>query len=434
MKSFAAKHIVLLLALAGGIITLTIYNSLEIANFSLTVTFTCLGALAGASIGMMIKEQLEKAESKRKKIQYEDDVRRAQLYIQCLKNGYTSFDNPVAMKKIKLYARSINSYSSYNQSDVETQKDFNTSKALAESIGKEFYTHVQQKTHDKSPSRHSILLAKRPIDKDIDDDVILELYQIGEKAVKTVDYLKNEEEEEKRILDEFVHLTGREKRIAILSKEATELEALVSQDTTSNRNYGHQKEKDWAIRGGIASAIGGAGAGIAVAVDTQIKNTEIRAQNAKRELAMKPLNDFLDNLHFERKERLKHLRQQIEEAKCKLMGDKGNDELMPLLSTNCESIAITPTGSVRIKAKIALNTATPIYVCEEQIKGTIDGVIRAKLMENGTCKGTAYLTLPTYGVPSHHGHTVTGICTTTNNMNANYQVEFEPYHLWLIEY
>ena len=42
-----------------------------------------------------------------------------------------------------------------------------------------------------------------------------------------------------------------------------------------------QEEIDWATLGGIASGIAGGAAGVAVAMDAQIKNAEIRAQNRK---------------------------------------------------------------------------------------------------------------------------------------------------------
>ncbi len=45
----------------------------------------------------------------------------------------------------------------------------------------------------------------------------------------------------------------------------------------------HEKEGDWAIAGGIAQGLGGIGAGIAAAANTQIKNAEIRERNAQRD-------------------------------------------------------------------------------------------------------------------------------------------------------
>lgn len=46
----------------------------------------------------------------------------------------------------------------------------------------------------------------------------------------------------------------------------------------------HEREVDWAIAGGVAQGLAGAGAGIAAAINTQIRNSEVRARNIKRDL------------------------------------------------------------------------------------------------------------------------------------------------------
>ena len=50
------------------------------------------------------------------------------------------------------------------------------------------------------------------------------------------------------------------------------------------RTFGqHEKEIDWAVVGGAASAVGGIGAGIAGAANAQLENMEIRQRNAERD-------------------------------------------------------------------------------------------------------------------------------------------------------
>lgn len=46
----------------------------------------------------------------------------------------------------------------------------------------------------------------------------------------------------------------------------------------------HEKEADWAVMGGIAHGIGGLGAGVSAAAQTQINNMEVRARNAQRDI------------------------------------------------------------------------------------------------------------------------------------------------------
>lgn len=57
----------------------------------------------------------------------------------------------------------------------------------------------------------------------------------------------------------------------------------------------HEKEGDWAIMGGIAQGIGGVGAGIAAAAETERKNAEIRARNAQRDIERAKLNALAAN-------------------------------------------------------------------------------------------------------------------------------------------
>lgn len=70
----------------------------------------------------------------------------------------------------------------------------------------------------------------------------------------------------------------------------------------------HEKKSDWAITGGLASGIGGAGAGVSAAINTQIKNAEISARNAQRDRDAYALRNygenFLQNANFNPKERL----------------------------------------------------------------------------------------------------------------------------------
>lgn len=54
-----------------------------------------------------------------------------------------------------------------------------------------------------------------------------------------------------------------------------------------------EKEADWAITGGIAQGIGGLGAGIAAAAQTQINNQAVRERNAKRANTASQINSLM---------------------------------------------------------------------------------------------------------------------------------------------
>lgn len=57
-----------------------------------------------------------------------------------------------------------------------------------------------------------------------------------------------------------------------------------------------EKEADWAIMGGIAQGIGGVGAGIAAAAQTQANNMAVRARNARRAADAQTMHNAADNL------------------------------------------------------------------------------------------------------------------------------------------
>lgn len=429
------RHIQLWLSLAGmiiGLIVSVLTGGLEYLPVSITVIFMVMFAGLGFAIGMIIKGQIEKNENAKQQTRYESDVKTAEFYIKCYKSGYSKFEGSVAKEKMRLFAQDL----SYFQrgSDEDIRNAFNESKALAESIGKEFFLHVQQSVSKKKPDEWEILRAKRPIDNNISDKTLLALYDIGEKCAISVDIIRKEEEEERLILDAFIEMTGRQKRISMLNRDAFELAQKVQSYSRLPRDFGQQKEADWAIIGGVASAIGGAGAGIAAAIDTQIKNAEIRAHNAQMAQIGFALDIMSKEIHEKNKQRLEALRDEIEQTRSKQIEEMDADELMSMLSVRCKSISVTETGTARISAEIILNTKDKIYLREGKVRATIDGVICANLIEDGIRRGRAYLTLPRSGISAPGSKIeLTGICTTVRNANAQYQVEFEPYHLWLME-
>ena len=58
----------------------------------------------------------------------------------------------------------------------------------------------------------------------------------------------------------------------------------------------HEKEGDWAITGGLAQGLGGIGAGISAAAETQRKNAEIRQRNAQRDAQASQLNSLANQV------------------------------------------------------------------------------------------------------------------------------------------
>ncbi len=385
-----------------------------------------LSAFIAAGIIHFDEDKIERRNWKLKKA--------AEFYIKCYVKGHTSFEDPISKERIALLAQTQNYCE--NADDQSLRNAFEASREAAIEYGRGFFTHVQQSLSKRNPSRREILDARRkPLDASLSDDELLSYFSIGEKAVITVDVIRAEEKAEREQLDEFVHLTGRDKRIAILTKEAEPLRKSLQE--SSHRlpdNYGQQKEHDWAVAGGIASAIGGGGAGVAAALDAQTRNADIRQRNAQMAQNVYTINSLLDQIQSNRESNYQYALKQIEETRLKLLGDDNdNQNLMSRLSVQLSGITVTETGAVRIEAEVCLNSDEQVRIRQGQIQATIDGVIIARLMQNGVFKGKAYLTLPRLGVCSQTPTKVKGICTSTNDPSAQYQVEFEPHQLWTIE-
>lgn len=113
-------------------------------------------------------------------------------------------------------------------------------------------------------------------------------------------------------------LIGREKRIAMLTAEREAL--LQKADTLKNgakavMSASQQKEKDWAVHGGIANGIAGPAAGVATAINIQAQNAQIRAQNKANLQAYAPLitNSYMGAVSYESQAR--SVAETIENAK-----------------------------------------------------------------------------------------------------------------------
>lgn len=76
----------------------------------------------------------------------------------------------------------------------------------------------------------------------------------------------------------------REKEIQRLYKSLEESGRSFSRENIMATIGRQEKEKDWAVLGGLSSGLAGGGAGIATAVNTQLENQQIRERNEKRRI------------------------------------------------------------------------------------------------------------------------------------------------------
>lgn len=244
--------------------------------------------------------------------------------------------------------------------------------------------------------------------------------------------LRSAEKEKYDGLTKYASFEGREKRVAILSdtqrqyyKKAAELEKGMRLLTHASQ----QKEINWATHGGIASGIAGGAAGLAVAIDAQAKNAQIRAQNEANMRALTPGILAVHKSAGEYRQAAKDLQVSIDDAKIKLVADTPKDEVFSKLDIRVNQIAISETGAFTIQVSVKLTDDLTIF---DNVQAVADGTLSANLYQEGHNVGNALLVLPTFGVDRTEA-IIEGICLSGAKQGIPYEVQFTPHLLWEME-
>ena len=254
---------------------------------------------------------------------------------------------------------------------------------------------------------------------------------VEDKEASALEVMRKNEINEFDKLRKYSNLTGRNKRIAMLTDERDEAKnkaEVLRNGSLALMRASQQKELDWAVHGGIASGIAGAAAGLATAVDVQARNAQIRAQNELNLRALSPtiMTSYSGASEYEKK--ASHLNYQIEAAKTKLVA---NDDAMSCLSWILFSntkVEVSDTGTCTVTTSAKL--ASPILIYNE-VEAVVDGTIIARILNGNTLVGMAQLVLPVYGVK---GETeLKGMCLFCGQKGGSYSVEFTAENLWAME-
>ena len=187
-----------------------------------------------------------------------------------------------------------------------------------------------------------------------------------------------------------------------------------------------EKEKDWAILGGVADGIAGPGAGFATAVDTMIDNERIKAENAARRENAAKQNMYYQKLAFEAELNSPTVksREWFEKNYDVVLSWKPST-LFSMIQLEKPNVTVDETtGAVCVDVLWSQNNTS---IC-------IDGSLRAKVYDNnGKCRGCAYLNLPKVGTYHRKGK-LSGICMRPEGLKKlksdKYTVVVEPMNLW----
>lgn len=269
---------------------------------------------------------------------------------------------------------------------------------------------------------------------------IEELYQQGlnkHKAVSQrlilnrIEEKRAEELEVFNVLNKYSDFIGKDKRIAMLSDIADKLRKKAkSQDYYADMliRSGQQKERNWATWGGIAEGIAGVGAGVSTAVDIQMKNMQIRAENEKHLQAALPSYMFTTRSAEVNHKNADSIMKEIENFKLKLISDEPATELMKMISFNNTDVSVSETGAAMICTFASLDPKFRIF---DDVSAVVDGTIIAEIYDGNQLCGTAQLVLPLYGLGQNIP--LKGICINCCKPGKNYTVEFVPKNLWAME-
>lgn len=244
------------------------------------------------------------------------------------------------------------------------------------------------------------------------------------------------EQEQYNALTKYSGLTGREKRLQILTDLRDEKKREISDlyqhknSVTSLAGAFMQKEQSWATHAGIANGIAGPAAGIATAMDIQAKNAQIREENNTRTQLLAGSLVGIDGRIRSCQKELEAIEKELTEAKLKMVADTPGEELIKALSIKETSTTISETGAFKVKASIKQTKAVKAFddLTSETV---IDGTISADMYQGGEKVGRALLVLPLYGLGPEV--TIEGMGLSGAKKDQPYKFKFTPYHLWVME-
>lgn len=249
-------------------------------------------------------------------------------------------------------------------------------------------------------------------------------------------------------LIKYSELSGKEKRISMIKammapfeaqlKNINEMEKDRDKMTSYIMNMGIEKEKDWALWGGVAEGIGGLGAGISTALDMQAENVEIRARNERQRaenmdtaVSMYSFqNSMIDDARKENQNtqnKLAPYNAMLNRAKSAIVSNKPGTDAIKELDFGNTKVQISPYGAFSVEVDVTQrNELTVGYD-----SAVVDGTIAAELYQKGKCVGSALCVLPLKGTESPV--TIKGICKGGANPDLPYEVKFKPHKLCIIE-
>lgn len=234
---------------------------------------------------------------------------------------------------------------------------------------------------------------------------------------------------EKWKFKKFSRLRGREKRLQMLQDKLQELESerdrpLMLPGEMLKAGCFETKEVNWAIAGGIASAMGGLGAGIMVAIETEAENERMRQKNSEdfKNVLSACQTVYMQNFS-KYGSQIRALEEKIKEAtEARINESFDTDKCFELLNCTSKS-AIDATKKI-------LSVWTTV---EYQGDGNVDGCLLATIFANKKAVGKTLLVLPLEGVSRYAKVEGKIVLPYKFDEKTTYDIKITPYSLCLYE-
>lgn len=251
----------------------------------------------------------------------------------------------------------------------------------------------------------------------------------------------------------LANATGTQKRAIMLQNQATALQLKFNANCNSiddnkrltytwmsGNAVKYQKEADWAIMGGAASALGSPAAGIAAAIDTQTKNQQIRDHNAQLQNASMQMVSWLQENRKRLQAENHNLFKQIENIQKEIallttkvvFSSVATADISEHISIKRVKVEKTKSGVLRIQAFLDFalpENMLPISNC------VVDGTIKAEVWCDDVHVGDILFALPLEGAAVQaKGVEVTGFCPNAYPDQRTYTVKKATGgNLWLMD-
>ena len=319
---------------------------------------------------------------------------------------------------------------------------------------KKFYKECKELNIDKLKNKSQyekakIIAKKYSISEDQIEKIIskereailkAETERAARKAFKQ--QFEKDSKEQQKMLTKYPYFGAKkraakyDKKIEALNKKIKEIDEKISsflyvKNDLANPSKITRSKQDWAISGGIASALAGPVAGIAVASQMIENNKKIEQQNRENiRLAAKcsvTSEIKISELKKERKKVLddiKDIEEEIKRINIQLVQGLNKETAIDLFEIS--NVELTKSN---LTLFISLKQAQKIF---DDVDAVIDGAFWAHIYQEKNYIGSVRVILPADGIDTK----LVKISVSTSigiDPDVDFQIEYETERLWLIE-